>query len=75
MLLNSKKSLKCKMITLKCFSKMAKRGLVDARPSNAQKCCEKRGEEHDREEGEMAQKKLAGGRNRGESREEREKVR
>ena len=36
MLLNSKKSLKCKMITLKCFSKMAKRELKDARPSNAQ---------------------------------------
>ena len=27
MLLNSKKSLKCKMVTLKCFSKMAKREL------------------------------------------------
>ena len=24
---------------LKCFSKMAKRELVAARPSNAQKCC------------------------------------
>ena len=36
---NSKKSLRCKIITLKCFSKIAKRELVDARPSNAQKCC------------------------------------
>ena len=35
MLLNSKKSLKCKILNLKCFSKMAKRELVDARPSNA----------------------------------------
>ena len=32
-----------------------------------------RGEEQNREEGEMAQKKLGGGRNRGESREEGEK--
>ena len=33
----------------------------------------KRGEEQNREEGEMAQKKLGGGRNRGKSREEGEK--
>ena len=39
MRLNSKKSLKCKMLTFKCFSKMAERELVDARPSYAQKCC------------------------------------
>ena len=39
LLLNSKKSLKCKILTLKFFSKMAKRELIDARPSNAQKCC------------------------------------
>ena len=41
MLLNSKKSQKCKMLTLKCFSKLAKRELEDARPSNALKCCQK----------------------------------
>ena len=27
------------MLTLKCFSKMVKRELIDARPSDAQKCC------------------------------------
>ena len=32
---------KCKMLTLKCFSKLAKRELEDARPSNALKCCQK----------------------------------
>ena len=42
MLLNSKKYLKCKILTLKCFSKMAERELADVRSSNAQKCCEKK---------------------------------
>ena len=37
--LNSKKSLKCEILTLNCFSKMAKRELVNETPPNAARCC------------------------------------
>ena len=44
MLLDSKKSLNCKILTLKCFSKMANCELIDARPLNAARCLLEDGE-------------------------------